>query len=58
MGVVAVSPACRAALPLRLTSNAASVGLRRALILTEEVRCNLLCTHGKVLCTLLQTQLL
>lgn len=51
MGVAAVSRACRAALPLRLTSNTASVGLCCVLILIEEARCNLLCTHSKVLCT-------
>lgn len=51
MGVAAVSQACRAALPLCLTSTTASVGLCCVLILIKEACCNLLCTHSKVLCT-------
>lgn len=51
MGVAAVSQACRVALLFGLTSNTASVGLCCVLILIKAARCNLLCTHSKVLCT-------
>lgn len=51
IGVAAVSQARRAALPLRLTSNTASVGLCCVLVLIKGERRNRLCTHSKVACT-------